>query len=36
MDLKVIGFEDVPWVHMAQHGFQWEAVLNTAMNLWIL
>jgi len=36
MDVREIGWEVVGWIHLAQVRDQWQAVLNTAMNLWIL
>jgi hypothetical protein len=36
MYLNVIGFEDVHYTHVGQDTDYRQAVLNTAMNLWIL
>jgi hypothetical protein len=33
MDLREIGWEVVDWMHLAQDGDQWQAVVNTVMNL---
>jgi hypothetical protein len=33
MDLREIGFGDVEWIHMAQDGDTWRALVNTVMNL---
>jgi hypothetical protein len=33
MGLREIGWEDVDWIHLAQHRNQWRALLNTVMNL---
>jgi hypothetical protein len=33
MDLGEVGWEDVDWMHLAQKRGQWQAVVNTAMNL---
>jgi hypothetical protein len=33
MDLREIGWEGVDWLHLAQGGDQWLAVVNMAMNL---
>jgi len=33
MDLGVIGWEDVEWMHLAQNNDRWQALLNTVMNL---
>jgi hypothetical protein len=26
---------DVDWIHVAQNRYQWQAVLNTTMSLWV-
>jgi len=33
MDVRVIGWEGVDWLHLAQTRDQWRAVVNTVMNL---
>jgi hypothetical protein len=33
MDLREIGFGDVDWIHWAQDGDRWRALVNTVMNL---
>jgi hypothetical protein len=33
MDLRVIGFGDVDWIHWAQDRDRWRALVNTVMNL---
>jgi hypothetical protein len=33
IDLGETGFEDVDWIHLAQDGDSWRALLNTVMNL---
>jgi hypothetical protein len=33
MDLE--GCKDVDWIHLARDGIQWQAVVNTVMNLWV-
>jgi hypothetical protein len=33
MDLREIGFGDVDWIHLAQDGDRWQALVNTVMNL---
>jgi hypothetical protein len=35
MDLRAIGWEGVDWIHMAQDRDQWQAVVNTVMNVLI-
>jgi hypothetical protein len=35
MDLGETGWEGVEWMHLAQDRDQWQAVVNTVMNLWI-
>jgi hypothetical protein len=32
-DLKPIGWEDVGWIHLAQDRDQWQALVDTVMNL---
>jgi hypothetical protein len=32
MDLKEIGWESVGWVHIAEDGNLWRAVVNTAIK----
>jgi hypothetical protein len=33
MDLKEIGWEGVDWTHFAHDRDQWQALVNTVMNL---
>jgi hypothetical protein len=33
MDLRGIGFGDVDWIHLAQNGDRWRALVNTVINL---
>jgi hypothetical protein len=33
--LREIGWWSVDWMHVAQDGNQWRAVVNTVMNLWV-
>jgi len=33
MDLKEIGWEGVKWIHQAQGRDQWQALVNSVMNL---
>jgi hypothetical protein len=35
MYLRDIGWEGVEWTHLAQDSDQWEALVNTVMNLWV-
>jgi hypothetical protein len=35
MDLRVIGWDDMDWIDLAQNRDQWRALVNTAMNLWV-
>lgn len=36
IDLKAIGRDDVDWINLAQDRDNWQAVLNTVMNLYSL
>jgi hypothetical protein len=33
MDLRVIEWEGVEWIHLVQDSDQWRTVVNTVMNL---
>jgi hypothetical protein len=33
MDIRGIGWEIVDWLHLAEDRDQWQALLNTVMNL---
>jgi hypothetical protein len=33
MDLREIGIDGANWIRLAQDKFQWQAFVNTAMNL---
>jgi hypothetical protein len=33
MDLRVIGWEGVDWMHLAQDRSQWQDLVNITMNL---
>jgi hypothetical protein len=35
MDLRVIGWDGVDWIDMAQERNKWRALVNTALNLWV-
>jgi hypothetical protein len=35
MDVREIGWEVVDWMHVAQDRYQWWAIVNTVMNLWV-
>jgi hypothetical protein len=35
MNLTERGWEGVDWIHLAQDRDQWQAVVNTVMNLWV-
>jgi hypothetical protein len=35
-DVKDRGFEGVVWIQLAQDRVQWQAVVEVAMNLWVL
>jgi hypothetical protein len=33
IDLREIGWEGADWMHLAQDKYQWQALVNTVMNL---
>jgi hypothetical protein len=33
LDLKEIGIDEAIWIQLAQNRFQWQAFVNTVMNL---
>jgi hypothetical protein len=35
MDVRKKGWVGVDWMHLAQDRDQWQAVVNTVMNLWV-
>jgi hypothetical protein len=35
MNVKEIGCEGIEWIHLAQNRVQWQAPMNTVMNLWV-
>jgi hypothetical protein len=35
MTVREIEWEDVDWIHLAQDGDRWLAVVNTVMNIWV-
>jgi hypothetical protein len=35
MDLREVWLEGVDWIHMAQDGDQWQALVITIMNIWV-
>jgi hypothetical protein len=35
MDLREIGIDGVNWIQLAQDRVQWQAFVNTVMNLWV-
>jgi hypothetical protein len=36
MDVKVIEYKDVDWIHLAENRDQWLDLVNTVMNLKVL
>jgi hypothetical protein len=36
MDIREIGWGSVDWIQLAQDRDRWRALVNTAMNLWVL
>jgi len=35
VDLKGIRWDSMDWIRLAQDRDQWQAVMNTVMNLWV-
>jgi hypothetical protein len=35
-NIREIGIDGVNWIHLAQDRVQWQAFVNTVMNLWVL
>jgi hypothetical protein len=35
MDLGETGWEFVDWMHLAQDRDQWQALVDTIMNVWV-
>jgi hypothetical protein len=35
MDLKEIGWGGMNWIHLAQDRYQWRALVNMVINLWV-
>jgi hypothetical protein len=35
MDLTKVGWEAGDWIHVAQDRDQWQALVNTVLNLWV-
>jgi hypothetical protein len=35
MDLREIGWEGVDWMHLAKNNYQWWALVNAVVNLWV-
>jgi hypothetical protein len=33
MDLREMGWESLYWIHLAQDGDQWQALINAVMNI---
>jgi hypothetical protein len=36
MDHRDTGWENAEWIQLAQDISQWQALVNTVMNLWVL
>jgi hypothetical protein len=36
IDLREIGWDGIDWIDLAQNRYQWRALVNTVMNLWVL
>jgi hypothetical protein len=35
MDLRVIGWDGMDWIDLAEDRDQWRVLVNTVMNLWV-
>jgi hypothetical protein len=35
IDIRELGWEGVDWIHLAQDRYQWQALVNTLMNVWV-
>jgi hypothetical protein len=35
MELTEVGWGDMNWIHLAQDEYQWQAHVNTVMNIWV-
>ena len=35
MDVREVGWKCMDWIDLAQDRDRWQAVVNTAMNLWV-
>jgi hypothetical protein len=35
MDLREIGIDGANWIRLTQDRVQWQAFVNTVMNLWV-
>jgi len=36
MNFKEIGYEDVDWIHLAQDGVQWRALVSRLPSCWMI
>jgi hypothetical protein len=36
VDLRDMGWGSVDWIQLTQNTYQWWALVNTVMNLWVL
>jgi len=36
VDLRDIGWEGMHWMHLARDRDQWQTLVNTVTNLWVL
>jgi len=35
MDIREVRWEGVDWIYLVQGTDQWQALVNTVMNLWV-
>jgi hypothetical protein len=35
INLREIGWDGIDWIDLAQDSYQWRALMNAVMNLWV-
>jgi hypothetical protein len=36
IDIREVGWDGVDWIDLAEDRDEWKALVNTAMNIWVL